>query len=60
MIQTFLLKMIATKAAKVLIIKILEVLAKRSDNEVDDAIVEVIKEVLDGKTDSIKKSALKK
>lgn len=44
---SFLLKALTTKFAKLLAIKIAEEVAQRTDNDIDDAGVRIIKEVLD-------------
>lgn len=59
MLITLLTRAIGTMAAKKLVLVILGALVKRTDNEIDDALLAVIKEVLDGDTSSIKAKALK-
>ena len=60
MIPSIVLRFIATAAAKRLVIKILAILAKRTDNTIDDDIIAVIAELMEGDTKSVKKTALKK
>ena len=60
MITAIALRMIGTAVAKRLILKILAVLAKRTDNTIDDDIVSLFQQVMDGDVSKVKKSALKK
>lgn len=46
MFLTWLVKLITTEAAKRLAVTIAQELAKRTDNEIDDAAVQVVKETL--------------
>tara|TARA_R110000772_G_scaffold268703_2_gene397743 strand:- start:6760 stop:6945 length:186 start_codon:yes stop_codon:yes gene_type:complete len=60
MIIALLTRAIGTMAAKQLIIMLLRALVNRTDNKIDDALLAVVAEVLEGDTSSIKAKALKK
>ena len=59
MITAILMRAIGTTVAKKLVLVVLKTLVKRIDNDLDDARVGIIAEVLDGNTSAIKKSKLK-
>ena len=60
MLTALLMRAIGTMAAKKLVLIVLKALVKRTDNTIDDGIVAVISEVMDGNVSNIKKKALKK
>ena len=60
MLTAILVRAIGSTASKKLILVVLKALVKRTDNTIDDALVALISEVMDGDVSSIKKSKLKK